>query len=280
MGAGGLLVHHRGVEVEAEDAAAQLRAVPPEDMAALELRAGVVVALLGHVRREAGLHLGPAGQAQGDGGAAAAVAPPGEADRSVRLRRELVDDLDDAHEGGGAVHHGRRPPLDLDALHVLQVQGGERRVEGAAPGHAIHHQQEGVELLQAPELGDAGGRPAVAAGDEVDACRQGQGTAEVRGAAVGQILRGEHGDGGRHLDRILGEAGGGDLHRGGTGRLGRVGVLGPQGQGRARHEQGGDQDQGRRGLHGVSWGNERRCRFRRRPAGGTATPGAAGNCPP
>ena len=86
-----------------------------------------------------------------------------------------MDLLHDADEGGRAEHHWRGALQHLDALDIVHVQRGDHRIEGAAPGHAIDDQQEGVELVQTPERGNGAGRTRVATRRRLDAWNERQG---------------------------------------------------------------------------------------------------------
>ena len=90
---------------------------------------------------------------QGDGASRSpgAVRPIAGGGGVGRLAGGIVDDLDDPDEGGRAKKHRRGPLQNLDPLHVRQIEIGNRGIEGAAQGNAVDDQQEGVELMQAPE---------------------------------------------------------------------------------------------------------------------------------
>src|SRR5262249_55497092 len=83
-----------------------------------------------------------------------------------------VNDMDDADKRRGAVGDRRRSAQDLDALDIAQVQRRQRRVEGAAPRDVIDHQQERVELAQAPEFGNRAGWTDIRALSDDDSCRE------------------------------------------------------------------------------------------------------------
>ena len=114
------------------------------------------------------------GQDQGGGAPGGAIFPALEVDGVVGLAGRIVEGLHDAHEGCGAEHHRGRALEHLDALHIVHVPGGDHRVERAAPRHAVDHQQEGVELVKAPERRHGAGRTGVAAGGRFHARDQSQ----------------------------------------------------------------------------------------------------------
>jgi hypothetical protein len=107
-----------------------------------------------------------------------------------------VDDVDHADERGGAIGHRRGTAQDLDPIHVGQIERLDGGVERATPGDAVHGQEERVEFLQAPELRDRAGGAAVAARRDVDPGDQQERAAQIVGAAAGQLLAGDHVDGG------------------------------------------------------------------------------------
>src|SRR5215469_4666815 len=77
--------------------------------------------------------------------------------------------LDDADEGGSAEHHWRRALHDLDALDIGKIQGCDSRIECPTPGHAVDHEQEGIELVQTPECGHCARGPGIPTGGRFDA---------------------------------------------------------------------------------------------------------------
>ena len=142
-----------------------------------------------------------------------AVVAIGDIDLVGRLAGGMVDFLHDADKGGGAIHHRRGALQHLDPLHVVHVQGGDHRVEGPAPGHAVDHQQEGVELVQAPERRHRARRPGVTPGRRLDPGNQTEGRGHVRGVAASQFAAGNHRNVDRNAVQRLGITRRGDHHR-------------------------------------------------------------------
>jgi len=223
-----LLAQEGTVEVEGEEALARGAPIAPEQVGLLEGAALVLEAPALEVRAQRRVEAGPARQRRRDAEAAARVAAAARPDVRPLLARRAAHHLDHAHEGRRPVHDGRGSTLHLDVVDVPEVERGQGRVEGAAPRHAVHDQQERVELAEPPELGHAGGRSAVAAGRDVDARGHRQSTLQVGGGAVAQLLGRDHLDrlghrrsrfpdpARRHLDRLAVRG----RRRRGLGRLG------------------------------------------------------------
>ena len=127
-------------------------------------------------------------QVEHEGALITAVFAAREAEHLVSFARRGVDDLDHADKGVLAQRHGGGALQHLDTVDIVEVEGRDRRVERAAPGHAVHYQQKGVKLVQAPEARHRAGGPCVAAGRRLDARDQGHCGAQVVRAAVGEIL--------------------------------------------------------------------------------------------
>ena len=124
----------------------------------------------------------------------------------------VVDDLDHANERRRAIGDGCRAAHDLDALDVVQVERGDRRVECPAPRYPIDNKQKGVELVQTPERGDSAGGSCVATRRRFDAGNQRNDTAQI-GDASGQKLGAiDDRDEGRYLVVWFLDTGGGDGH--------------------------------------------------------------------
>jgi len=81
----------------------------------------------------------------------AGAAAAGDAQLVGALAGRIADHVNHADEGSRAKHDRRRAFHDLDALDVVEIQGRNRRVERATPGHTVDHEQEGVELVQSPQ---------------------------------------------------------------------------------------------------------------------------------
>jgi hypothetical protein len=79
-------------------------------------------------------------------------------------------------------------------IEVLDAQGRERRVERPAPGHVVNHQEERVELLQAPELGHGAGRAAVATRCDVRSRDPRQDRPKIVGVARARLVAADDGD--------------------------------------------------------------------------------------
>jgi hypothetical protein len=235
----GILVDDAAVQVQAELSGAEGTRVPPQDVAAVVRGPVVLEPRLGAVGDQRRGEPAPRERERQEAGTAlvAAAGHPGSPRACTRV---LVHDLDDADERRRTVHDGRRAAQHLDAVEVVHVERGERGVEGAAPGHSVDDEQERVELLEAPELGNAGGRAVVAAGGDVDAGRECQSTPQVGRAAVLEFLPRDDLDRGGHLVGRLLDAGGGDLDvlAAGRGRRRGGGRLGPcRGGGRTKDQE-------------------------------------------
>ena len=105
-----------------------------------------------------------------------------------RRSGDSVNDVNDADEGRGAVHHRSRTAENLDAIDILHAQRGEIGVECAAPRHAINDEQKCVELAQSPYLGHAAGRTGVAAGCNRDSSDQRQRRLQIVGVARADVV--------------------------------------------------------------------------------------------
>ena len=81
-----------------------------------------------------------------------------------------MDDVNDADERRCAIGDRRGSTHDLDSLDVTQIQCGQRRIECAAPRDVVDHEQERVELAQAPELRYRTSRSRIATGCHFHAC--------------------------------------------------------------------------------------------------------------
>ncbi len=206
-----ILVDDVDVDVESEPARAEGPRIAPAAVEAVEAGAIVAEALPGHLGGHARLEPAPL-EGQGEVSAPAAVASQGEPRLARPIRRRAMDDVHDADERGRAVHDGRGAAQHLDVVEVLDAQGGERGVEGAAPRHVVHDEQERVEFLQAPELGHGARRPAVAAGRDIRARDPRQRRAQVVGVARPRFVAADHGDHRGDGLRLFVQALGRDLH--------------------------------------------------------------------
>ena len=74
-----------------------------------------------------------------------------ERERPAGLLRMAREDLDHSGERRHAVERPLRALHDLDPVDVLDGNLGERRVERAARGNAVHRDEKRVEFLQAPD---------------------------------------------------------------------------------------------------------------------------------
>jgi len=96
-------------------------------------------------------------------------------------------------------------------VHVVEADGGQRRVEGASQGHVVGHEKERVELLEAPELGDGAGRAGVPSRRHVDPAHGGQRIAQIRRRPCPELFAGDHRDHGRDGVDLFMQALRGDL---------------------------------------------------------------------
>ena len=69
-----------------------------------------------------------------------------------------MHDVNDADERRRAIGDRRGSAQNFDSLDVTKIERGERRIECAAPRDVVDHEQERVELAQAPEFRDRSGR--------------------------------------------------------------------------------------------------------------------------
>jgi len=168
-----------------------------------------------------------------------------------------VHDVNDAHERGRAVRDRRRTAQDLDALDVLKIQGGQSRIERAAPGYAVDDEKERIELAEAPEFRDSARRTRVATGRNRNSGGECERVAQRCGAAGAEVFLTDHFDRRRYVVRRFGEAGGDDFYR--RNSPGRLRLrLSASGNG-AENEQRGREDD-RTTRHGLAGGGRRRAR--------------------
>src|SRR6185312_16623704 len=120
-----------------------------------------------------------------------AVGPEGDAGGASGSAGLDVDDVDDADEGGSAVLDGRGTADDLDAIHTGHVHGAEIGIEGAAHGHAIHQQEEGVELSESLELRHGCRGTIVAGRAHVYAGHHHEGAMQVSGVESRKLIAGD-----------------------------------------------------------------------------------------
>ena len=211
-GARRILPLPQAVETEAQDARAGDAAVAPAKVAALDPGPVVAEALALRVEINRRLQTRPGRQGSAPGERAGPVTARRGAQARTALAGGAVDDVDDADEGGGAISHRRGAAQDLDAVHVGEIERLDGGIERATPGNAVHRQEERVELLEAPELRDRAGGPAVAARHDVDSGDQQEGAAQIVGAAAGQLVPRDHGHGGRRRAGRFRHLRGDDLH--------------------------------------------------------------------
>ncbi len=190
-----------------------------EGAAVEEVAVGDALPLVGEaqalaIKRERLLVVSGLGQDEGSRAARRAVASVGDIEVAGSLAGGIVQDLDDPDEGGGAIHHRRRAFQHLDALDVIEVEGRNHRIEGAAPGDAIDDQEEGVELVQTPEGGDSAGGSRIAARRRLDAGDEGDGGGHVPGIATSDLGAGDDREVGGDPAKLLGGPCGGDHHFG------------------------------------------------------------------
>ncbi len=209
---GGFLVLHHGVEIQSRLAAGQIAARAQQHMAPVQAGVWIGIALARAVGCNRGIEAalrqyGRGAALVGTETAVGEVCPPG------GLAGAVVDQVDGAGEGGGAVKHRRRSALHLDALDIAEIQCGELRNERTAGRHAVHQQQKVVHLAQAEQARHRAGRAIVAAGRHRHAAQQGQGRAQITDAARPHVFGGDHFDRIRHFLHRFGKAVGGDLHQ-------------------------------------------------------------------
>jgi len=180
-------------------------------MPTLEARPIVAKALLEIIQDEAGGKATSLRKGDAEGASpAASIADEAIDDTAPRSRRR-VHDLNDADEGCGTVHHRRGAPHYFYAVYIVEADALYRGVEGSAPGDAVHHQQECVELLQTPELDHRTGRTVVGTRGNLDPRHRSQGLAKRGGTPGAEVVAGHDRHGRRNLIGRFGNPRGRDL---------------------------------------------------------------------
>src|ERR1019366_96423 len=113
------------------------------------------------------------------------------------------ENLNHSRERRDAVERALRTLHDLDSLDVLDGDLRERRIEWSSHGDAVHGDEEGIELLQAPDPDVRKPRTVVRPASGVYAGNVLERLRDRLGAAPPELVARDHGDGRRNVERVL-----------------------------------------------------------------------------
>src|SRR5260221_5042353 len=142
-----------------------------------------------------------------------AVTSSANGQRFVLFSGILVHDMDDADKRSGAIGDRGWAAHHFNTFDVIQVERRQGGIEGAAPGHAVHHKEECVKLFQSPEIRHGAGWTGISTGCDLHASGKGKRAAQVVVAAISQLVAVADFERGGNIQRVFSQASGCYLHR-------------------------------------------------------------------